>query len=128
MEKTKERPPVQPEGTKKSTEEQLRELKAQLDRIEAYSAQQLIQTKEVLTVKEAALFIGLSESRIHTLCSRKEIPYYKREGDSMNNRTCFKRKELVQWMTARSIATKDERASAALLHMNRISKKFKNVK
>jgi excisionase family DNA binding protein len=80
---------------------------ARLDRIERL---QELAVKTVLTVKEVCTLTGLSESRIHALCSNRDIPHYKQ------GKTYFKRKEVEDWMTANRVSTKMETASKAALY------------
>ncbi len=50
-------------------------------------------TKNVLTFKEAAEFLGIAESYLYKLTSSKTIPHYKPNGGLLR----FDRKELEQW-------------------------------
>ena len=60
----------------------------------------LMGTKNVLTMQEAALYIGYKVSSLYVLCSRREIPYYKR---GKNN--YFKKSELDDWMVGERVET-----------------------
>lgn len=51
-------------------------LEERIDRLECMLRIHLL---DVLTVKEAALFLGLSESRVRHLMSDNAIPYYRNE-------------------------------------------------
>lgn len=67
-------------------------MNAIIDRIERIERLLIISTKEVLNVREAALLLGVSESRVrHLVCSR-EIPHYKR-----GVKTYFRKSELTDW-------------------------------
>jgi len=50
--------------------------------------------KEILTLKEAAEFTGLTRNYIWKLCSEKQIPFYK----PRNKMNYFKKSELINWM------------------------------
>ena len=52
-----------------------------------------INTKDVLTSNEAAVYLGVSKSFLYKLTMRKEIPHYK-----PNGKLCFfERLELNRW-------------------------------
>lgn len=69
----------------------------QLTRMEQLA---LIGAKNVLTMQEAALYIGYKVSSLYVLCSRREIPYYKR---GKNN--YFNKSELDDWMAGERVET-----------------------
>ncbi len=65
--------------------------------------------KEVLTLEEAAQYMGLKKSYLYKLTMRREIPHYK-----PNGKMCyFKRAELVAWLTDNRVATAAELDDAA---------------
>lgn len=76
------------------------ELAERLERIERLL---VISTKEAFNVEEAAMFLGLSESRVRHLVWEKEIPYYKR-----GTNVFFRKSELEDWMLQDRIPTIDE--------------------
>ena len=81
------------------------EIKQQLDRIENSLANQ----KEVLTLEEAAQYIGFSKSYLYKLTSSAKIPHYKPAG-----KLCyFNRFELDEWLQQNRISTQDEIYSKA---------------
>lgn len=49
--------------------------------------------KDILTIDEAAEFIGLAKQTLYSFTSRREIPHFKR-GKGIR----FRRSELEQWM------------------------------
>lgn len=75
--------------------QELRELRA-----EAQAA-----ARPILTIDEAAQFMGVSKSHLYKLTFEKRIPYYKSEGGRY---TYFKREELVQYLTAVRVPTAEE--------------------
>ena len=53
-----------------------------------------ISKMEILTRREAAVYLGFSLRYINSLCSKKVIPYYR----PSYKRTFFKRSELDEWV------------------------------
>ena len=70
----------------------------------------LLNVKKVLTMNEAAKFIGLSKSHLYKLVCYKHIPYYKSEGGKI---TYFNKDELTAWMLQNRIKTTNEIESEA---------------
>lgn len=61
-------------------------------------------TKAVLTVDEAARYMGVSKSSLYKLMMRKLIPYSR-----PNGKVCyFDRKELETWLMSNRVATENE--------------------
>lgn len=80
------------------THEEIKELAAEIE------ANIRICTKEVLTVDEAAKYLGLSKSYLYKMTHYQQIPHYKPGG-----KICyFKRTELERWLTEKRVATRDE--------------------
>lgn len=73
----------------------------QLDRIERNS---LLAAKNVLTVEDAAILLGLSPSTIYRWTMSKIIPHYKPNGKLV----FFNKKELEEWMMRNRVASEDE--------------------
>lgn len=63
--------------------------------------------KRILTAKETSQLIGISLSRLYTLCSERTIPHYKQ------GKLYFKRDEVEDWLTSRRIPTQAEINSKA---------------
>lgn len=59
----------------------------------------VVGTKEVLTLEEAARYLGVSKSHLYKLTSTRKIPHY-RPGNKL---IFFNRKELEQWITKNQI-------------------------
>lgn len=53
-----------------------------------------IAQKDVLTLKEVAIFTGISEGYIYQLTHRKKIPFYKPRSKMLY----FKREEIEEWL------------------------------
>jgi len=73
----------------------------QLDRIERNS---LLAAKNVLTVEDAAILLGLSPSTIYRWTMTKIIPHYKPNGKLV----FFNKKELEDWMMRNRVASEEE--------------------
>ena len=53
--------------------------------------------KELLTVKEAKEFLGISESQLYKLTRTLAIPHYKPSGKTI----FFSRQEIIDWVKSR---------------------------
>jgi excisionase family DNA binding protein len=84
-------------------------MKEQLDRIETLVR---LGAKEVLNVKEVALLLGVSESRIYHLVSSRDIPHYKQ-----GKLVYFKKKEIEEWQLQDRIPTNSEIDSKAATYI-----------
>lgn len=65
------------------------------------TARTLYATKNILTSKEAAQYLGVSMSYLYHLTMRQEIPYYKPTGV----KCYFDKKELEEWIKSNRVAT-----------------------
>lgn len=84
------------------------EIKEQLDRIEQYS---MIAAKTMLTIKEAAFILGMSEEGVRFNVRNHILPCYKPN----INRLYFKKSELEDWMMqnrSKSMAEIESEAAA----------------
>lgn len=66
-------------------------------------------TKDVLTLHEAAEYLGLKETTLRNMTQKKAIPHYK----SKTNRTYFDLKELRAYALAVRVPTLAEEQSKA---------------
>lgn len=57
----------------------------------------LFAAKEILTVKEAKDFLGISESQLYKLTRTLSIPHYKPSGKTI----FFNRQEIIDWVNSR---------------------------
>lgn len=74
-------------------------------RFAALSAAELlsdINSKEVLTAQEAAIYLGYNTSWLRRLASLREVPHYKKRG-----RLYFSRQELDDWRLSEPIKTRE---------------------
>lgn len=63
-----------------------------------------INSKDVLTSTETALYLGISKSYLYKLTSMGLIPHYK----PMGKMCYFNRLELIKWLQSNRIATENE--------------------
>ena len=64
----------------------------------------LFETKEVLTVEEAAKFLGLSKSFVYKMTHEGSLPFYK-----PNGKVCyFEKAALLEWMRSTKVASQKE--------------------
>lgn len=63
--------------------------------------EQMWTVKETLTIHEASVYLGVSESYIYKLTSSKQIPHYKPNGKLVY----FNRKELCKWVMRNRVQT-----------------------
>ena len=79
-------------------------------------------TKAVLTVDEAARYMGIAKSTLYKMMMRREIPYSK-----PNGKVCyFSRAELEAWLMSNRVATADEirdKAQAYCIHTRTLTNK-----
>ena len=68
-----------------------------LESIEKMLTVQTLVKKEVLSFKEAAVYVGLSHSYLYHLTSRNKIPAYKPN----DGKLFFKRMDLYNWMLSK---------------------------
>lgn len=78
------------------------------DRLERIEKLILLASKNVLTVAEVALMMGITEGRVRHLTSEKELPYYKQ-----GKKTFFKKSEIESWMLSNRVPTNAEIKSIA---------------
>ncbi len=70
----------------------------------------LDKAKEVLTLEEAARFLGMAKSTLYKLTHEQAIPYYKPNGKC----AFFERSELLKWIRTNRVSSRqeiDERAA-----------------
>lgn len=82
------------------------------ERLERIERLLTLSGKEVFNTKEAAMFLGISETRLYHLVSDRQIPHYKRGAANY-----FKKAELEGWMTAQKVSTEQELRSQAGTHI-----------
>ncbi len=83
---------------------------AELERKVASLENIVCQTKEHLTLEEAAVFLGCTKSFLYKMTHLHTIPFYKPSGKMVY----FEKSELIKWMTqnrSMSVDEIDERAN-----------------
>lgn len=71
----------------------IEELHERMEQMEEH----LFTAKEILTVKEAKEFLGISESQLYKLTRTLAIPHYKPSGKTI----FFSRQEIIDWVKSR---------------------------
>jgi excisionase family DNA binding protein len=74
-----------------------------LERIEMVMNTHLKESKEVLSVNEAAEFLNLETSYLYQLTSKRLIPFYR-----PGRKLYFKKSDLIDWITLHRQSTVDE--------------------
>lgn len=65
--------------------------------------------KDVLTLEEAALFMGLSRSTLYKMTHNNVIPFYRPNGKLIY----FEKSELLAWMRKSRVSSKEEVSDSA---------------
>ena len=99
------------------TETILLKLESQNNRIKTLE-HLLFDAKDVLTLEEAALFMGISKSSLYKMTHKHELPFYRPNGKLIY----FEKSELVKWMLQNRSMTEDEIEEAARQQMSELSK------
>jgi len=73
--------------------------------------------KEVLTLEEAALFMGISKSSLYKMTHKHELPFYRPNGKLIY----FEKAELLKWMRQNRCMSEAETKVAATKHMTDLS-------
>lgn len=61
-----------------------------------------LNTKDVLTVEEVAMYTGYSVKYIYKLCSQRKIPHYN---NAFGRRVFFRLNEIIEWCTSKQQKT-----------------------
>ncbi|GHU97859.1 hypothetical protein FACS1894156_9210 [Bacteroidia bacterium] len=79
-------------------------IETQLQAISELLTTATLAAKEVLTIEEAALFMGLKKSQLYQLTHKKAVPHYKPEGKVVY----FSRPEIETWLLRNRVSTAEE--------------------
>ena len=79
--------------------------------------------KEVLTVEEAAKFMGMARSSLYKMTSDQTIPFYRPNGKMI----FFEKTDILSWIRKNRVSSREEIDEQARLHMQKLSEKSKNV-
>ena len=90
----------------------------EIKQIREYIKVQNILRKEILTLEEAALYLGQSKSSIYKLTSKRKIPFYSPGGKKIY----FKRTELDTWVYSSKIISTVEVELEVENYLNRTNK------
>jgi len=83
-----------------STDEKVEQLQKRISDLENV----LNVAKDVMTLEEAALFMGMSKSSLYKLTHRQVLPHYKPNGKLI----FFEKSELLAWMRQNRISSHSE--------------------
>lgn len=83
----------------------------QLNRIEQYA---LMAAKNMFTVEEAALYIGISKDHLYKLVCSRQIPHFKPRGKMVY----FEKAEIDQWLKQGKVMTQAEAENYAISYNN----------
>lgn len=67
------------------------------------------QAKEILTLEEAATFLGISKSCLYKMTHNQVVPFYKPN----NKLVYFERSELIKWIRSCRVASMEQIESEA---------------
>lgn len=73
--------------------------------------------KEVLTLEEAALFMGISKSSLYKMTHRHELPFFRLNGKLIY----FEKAELLKWMRQNRSMSEAETKEAAAQKLNELA-------
>ena len=73
--------------------------------------------KEVLTLEEAALFMGISKSSLYKMTHKHELPFYRPNGKLIY----FEKSELLKWMRQSRTMSETETKETAAQHMTELA-------
>ena len=77
--------------------------------------------KEVLTLQEAAQYMGIARSSLYKMTSNQTIPFYRPNG----NLIFFEKDDILSWIRRNRVFSTEEIEEEARLHMQRLSMKNK---
>lgn len=74
--------------------------------------------KQVLTLEEAALFMGISKSSLYKMTHKHELPFFRPNGKIIY----FEKSELLNWMRQNRSMSEAETKATATKHMSELCK------
>lgn len=78
----------------------------------------IFDAKDVLTLEEAAIFMGISKSSLYKMTHKHELPFYRPNGKLIY----FEKSELVKWMRQNRSMSEEEIKETAVQHLSELSK------
>ena len=79
--------------------------------------------KEVLTLQEAAQYMGIARSSLYKMTSNQTIPFYRPNGKMI----FFEKSDILSWIRKNRVSSREEIEEEARLHMRKLGEKAKNV-
>lgn len=79
-------------------------IEQQITEIKKFIQEQIVLQKDILTLDEAAVYLGISKSYLYKLSSSRKITHYK-PGNKM---IYFEKTELKRWMMTNRVSTVSE--------------------
>ena len=76
-------------------------LEKEIAEIKEFIQQQIVNGKEIFTLAEAAMYLGVSKSLLYKLTSQRRIPHYK-PGSKI---IFIKKKDLENWVLNSEVST-----------------------
>lgn len=77
----------------------------------------LHEAKQVLTLEEASIYMGISKSSLYKMTHRHELPFYRPNGKFIY----FEKAELLKWMRQNRNRSEIETNEEAARHMNELA-------
>ena len=78
----------------------------------------LFDAKDVLTLEEAALFMGISKSSLYKMTHKHDLPFYRPNGKLIY----FEKSELVKWMRQNRAMSDEEIKETAVQHISDLAR------
>ena len=78
----------------------------------------IFDSKDVLTLEEAAIFMGISKSSLYKMTHKHEIPFYRPNGKLIY----FEKSELLKWMRQNRSMSEEEINVTAVNHLSELYK------
>ena len=100
-------------GQDPEQERRFAELQERIDKLESIC----FASKEVLTLEEAAAFLGVKKSTLYKMTHFSQIPYYKPAGKLI----FFEKSALLDWVRNVKVKSEDEIREEAALHLSSLS-------
>ena len=100
-------------GQAPEQERRFAELQERVDKLESIC----FASKEVLTLEEAAAFLGVKKSTLYKMTHFSRIPYYKPAGKLI----FFEKSALLDWVRNVKVKSEDEIREEAAMHLSQLS-------
>lgn len=84
-----------------------------MEKLEEIKQLAILGSKNVLTVADVAILLGISKDRVYHLANAREIPYYKKNRRAIY----FKRSEVEEWQLQNRQASTEDVEDSALQYL-----------